>query len=196
SIIVWSLLAATVFHSLPSGPAVIDPFDVLSPDQTVLAIRGSLDICAMQIINSDHDAQTRLLSESWNEQAGPQFDLTILVLAVVNVTAACGIILTIFYDAHVLAKFRSLSAKPYTSSSLGISRRVVDINPAEILPLALSIAITVQGIVYIIHYGSFPTPRLSSAPRLRLDPSKATAFHAKGGATCSFASWQYWLLSS
>lgn len=189
----------------------------------------------MQIINSDHDAQTQLLSESWNEQAGPQFDLAILVLAVVNVTAACGIISTIFYDANVLAKFRSLSTKPYTSSSLGISRRVVDIHPAEILPLALSIAITVQGIVYIIvqsnglhtlvadceviaqvvwpgekalprvrnwltdnvqHYGSFPTPRLSSAPRLRLDPSKATAFHAKGGAICFFASWQYWLQSS
>ncbi|KAI4267483.1 MAG: hypothetical protein L6R38_008238 [Xanthoria sp. 2 TBL-2021] len=104
----------------------------------------------MQVISSDHDAQTRLLSESWNRQAGPRFDLAILVLAVVNVTAACGIISTILYDAHVLAKLRSLSTKPYTSSSHGISRRVVDIHPAEILPLAVSIAITVQGIIYII----------------------------------------------
>ena len=103
----------------------------------------------MQTANSDFDRQTRLLSELWNKQAGPHFDLVILVLAVVNVIAACGIISTILYDARVLAKFRSLSTKPYTISSLGISRRVVDIHPAEILPLAVSIAITVQGIVYI-----------------------------------------------
>lgn len=104
----------------------------------------------MQITKSDYDAQIRLLSESWNEQAGSGFDLAILVLAVVNVVAACAIIWTIFYDAHVLAKLRSVPTIAYTSSSRGSSRRFVDIHPAEILPIAVSIAITVQGIVYIV----------------------------------------------
>lgn len=189
----------------------------------------------MQTTKSDFDAQIRLLSESWNEQAGSGFDVAILVLAVVNVVAACAIISTIFYDAHVLAKLRSVSTIACTSSSRGTSRRLVDIHPAEILPLAVSIATTVQGIVYIViqsiglhtlvadceviaqvvwpgekalprvqnwltdvlqRYGLYPTPCLSLAPRLQFDPSKAIASHAKGGAVCSFASWQYSLRSS
>ena len=104
----------------------------------------------MQTTNSDHNVRIRLLSESWIEQAGSGFDLAILVLAVVNVVAACAVISTIFYDAHVLAKLRSVSTIAYTSSSRGTSRRLVDIHPAEILPLAVSIATTVQGVVYIV----------------------------------------------
>ena len=104
----------------------------------------------MQNATNEQDTQTRLLSGVWNEQAGPHFDLIILILAVVNVTAACGIISTILYDARVLAKFRSFSTHPYTTSFMGGSRRIIDIHPAEVLPLVLSIATTLQGIVYII----------------------------------------------
>ncbi|KAL8893246.1 MAG: hypothetical protein Q9192_005455 [Flavoplaca navasiana] len=104
----------------------------------------------MQSAISEQDTQTRLLSEVWNEQAGPHFDLIILVLAVINVTAACGIISTILYDARVLAKFRSFSTNPYTTSFMGGSRRIIDIHPAEILPLVVSVATILQGIVYII----------------------------------------------
>ncbi|KAL8884464.1 MAG: hypothetical protein Q9215_007497 [Flavoplaca cf. flavocitrina] len=104
----------------------------------------------MQNVTNEHDTQTRPLSGVWNEQAGPHFDLIILILAVVNVTAACGISSTILYDARVLAKFRSFSTHPYTTSFMGGSRRIIDIHPAEVLPLVVSIATILQGIVYII----------------------------------------------
>ena len=100
--------------------------------------------------DKNQDVQTRLLSEIWNEQAGHHFDLIILVLAAVNVTAALGVISTILYDARVLAKLRSFSTKPYASSFSSGSRRVIDIHPAEILPFVISIAITIQGIVYVV----------------------------------------------
>ncbi|KAL8856768.1 MAG: hypothetical protein Q9178_006605 [Gyalolechia marmorata] len=93
--------------------------------------------------------EARELSEPWNRQAGPYFDLAILVLAVVNVAAACGIIATIFYDALVLAKSRSLSKKPKERIFLRGLSRVVEIHPAEALPLATSIAIAIQGIIYV-----------------------------------------------
>ncbi|KAL9041460.1 MAG: hypothetical protein Q9180_001265 [Flavoplaca navasiana] len=104
----------------------------------------------MHSATDKQDTQTRLLSELWNEQAGPHFDLIILVLAVVNVTAACGIVSTILHDARVLAKFRFFSTNPYTTSFMVGSRRIIDIHPAEILPLVVSVATILQGIVYII----------------------------------------------
>ncbi|KAL8666112.1 MAG: hypothetical protein Q9168_007549 [Polycauliona sp. 1 TL-2023] len=100
--------------------------------------------------DKNQDVQTRLLSEIWNEQAGHHFDLIILVLAAVNVIAALGVISTILYDARVLAKLRSFSTKPYASSFSSGSGRVIDIHPAEIIPLVVSIAITIQGIVYVV----------------------------------------------
>ncbi|KAL8919777.1 MAG: hypothetical protein Q9172_004831 [Xanthocarpia lactea] len=93
--------------------------------------------------------RARELSELWHRQAGPDFDLAILVLAVFNVAAACGIISTIFYDARVLAKSRSLSKKPNERIFLRGLSRVVEIHPAEVVPLATSIAIAIQGIIYV-----------------------------------------------
>ena len=93
--------------------------------------------------------QARQFSEPCNRQAGPYFDLAILVLAVVNVAAACGIISIIFYDARFLARSRSLPDKPGKRITLRGLNRVVEIHPAEVLPLATSIAIAIQGIIYV-----------------------------------------------
>ncbi|KAL8808960.1 MAG: hypothetical protein Q9200_003849 [Gallowayella weberi] len=99
-----------------------------------------------------HD-RTRMLSEKWNQQAGPHFDLTILILAAINVTAACGIIFIICYDAHAMAAFRRNSFLPYTGSRLARWRTIIEIHPAEVLPLVTAIAIALQGTVYIIVQG-------------------------------------------
>ncbi|KAL8778205.1 MAG: hypothetical protein Q9213_007513 [Squamulea squamosa] len=104
----------------------------------------------MPTVRNVYDKQTQLLSELWNQQAGPHFDLVILILGVINVAAACLVLSTIIYDARVLANHRSLSIKPYARSFLGRARRVSHIHPAEVLPLVISIAIAAQGTVYII----------------------------------------------
>lgn len=104
----------------------------------------------MQILDND---RTRMLSEQWNQQAGAHFDLAILALAVMNVIAACGTIALIFYDAHVLARLRSLSATPHTKTCVGKPRKVMKMHLAEILPLATSAAIALQGTVYITVQG-------------------------------------------
>ncbi|KAL8799327.1 MAG: hypothetical protein Q9182_005971 [Xanthomendoza sp. 2 TL-2023] len=101
----------------------------------------------MQI--TDHD-QIRALSEQWNQQAGPHFDLTILILAAINVTAACGIIVIICGDAHTMAAFRRNSSRPYTGSLMGRLRTMIEIHPAEVLPLVTATAIALQGTVYIV----------------------------------------------
>ncbi|KAL8695667.1 MAG: hypothetical protein Q9224_003249 [Gallowayella concinna] len=101
----------------------------------------------MQTTNDD---RIRMLSEQWNQQAGPHFDLIILILAVINVATACGIIVIILYDARTMAGHRRNSSMPHTGSLMARLRTMIEIHPAEILPLVTATAIALQGTVYII----------------------------------------------
>ncbi|KAL8957839.1 MAG: hypothetical protein Q9193_004988 [Seirophora villosa] len=97
----------------------------------------------MPSINLVRHAQITELSERWTRQPGRQFDLAIIVLGAVNVAAAFLMILVIGYDARGLAKMRT---RALPRSRLG-SR--LNVHPAEILPLIISVAIIVQGTVFI-----------------------------------------------
>ncbi|KAL8748435.1 MAG: hypothetical protein Q9184_007305 [Pyrenodesmia sp. 2 TL-2023] len=96
----------------------------------------------MQIMNHGHEGRLQELGDTWARQGGQQFDIAIIVLAAVNVAAACTMVAIIIYDAYMLAKLRS--------NSLSRNRPHLRLHPAEIPPLFISIAIIIQGTVFVV----------------------------------------------
>lgn len=99
----------------------------------------------MQALPLGHHEQARELSTRWYGPPTARFNLAVVVIAAVNVAAALAMISYILFDARILA--RSLRVQ-----------RVFHVHPAEVFPLIISVAIVVQGIVFLIAQSlTFPT---------------------------------------
>lgn len=92
------------------------------------------------------------LGDRWIKHHGRHFDLAILVLVAVNIAAALLMVGVILYDARSLARSRHFSSSRGYSSRFSISslpQYSINIHPAEIMPLVISVAIIIQGGVFI-----------------------------------------------
>lgn len=91
----------------------------------------------MQTLHLGHHEQSQELStRGIGFPTCTRFDLAVIIIAAINVTAALAMISYILFDARILA--RSLQVQ-----------RVFHIHPAEVFPLIISIAIIVQGTISI-----------------------------------------------
>ncbi|KAL8704951.1 MAG: hypothetical protein Q9201_001897 [Fulgogasparrea decipioides] len=88
----------------------------------------------MQAVSHYDDERIRQLSERWIWHSRGQSDRAVLVLASVNVAAACLMITCIIVDAHTRARSRLLQGQ-----------RKLHLDPAEVFPLVISVAIVIQG---------------------------------------------------
>ncbi|KAL8903703.1 MAG: hypothetical protein Q9207_003747 [Kuettlingeria erythrocarpa] len=96
----------------------------------------------MQTINHAREGGLREVSDEWVRVGGQQFDIAIIVLAAMNVAAACIMVAIIVYDASIFAKIPS-----YTLPRNPLYLRV---HPTDILPLTTSIAIIFQGAIFLV----------------------------------------------
>lgn len=73
----------------------------------------SINVVVMRTLNRGHVARMLDLSDEWVSQAGRHFDLAIIILAAVNVTAACVMIAIIVYDAYISARLHRSPLRRY-----------------------------------------------------------------------------------
>lgn len=105
------------------------------------------------------DTMIEATAHDWLSDGGDNFNLAILVLTSVNVSAAILTVVSIFYDAWSTKEwdfypktryvFRQAPQCRYLTADRKFFNFVPVVHPADVLPLVFSFAVILQGIVLV-----------------------------------------------
>ncbi|KAL8866812.1 MAG: hypothetical protein Q9174_006068 [Haloplaca sp. 1 TL-2023] len=110
----------------------------------------------MALLDTDDMNQMQDVGEEWMWEHSRRFHLAIITIAAINVLAACSMIVMILFDARKAARSR----KPVVHDSLQrhLTKKIstlFDLHPADVLPLIITLAVVVQGTIFIAVETSF-----------------------------------------